>query len=114
MTDFKPTLMRYECLGCNMQEAEESWVPHLLGFILPIVTIAGIYQGGYWAFSGFVYALGICFHRLFSPERAPVRGEVSTALGMRFITRFFLCVHCGSLWRANSDGFTPLSLEACQ
>ena len=61
-----------------VMQAEESWVPHLLGFILPIITIAGIYQGGYWAFSGFVYALGICLYRLFAPERAPVRGEVST------------------------------------
>ena len=93
-----------------MQESEESWVPHLLGFILPIITIAGIYQGGYWAFSGFVYALGICpFIDYFAPERAPVRREVSTRAwnGLLFSHAiiFYACIAV-LLWRANLDGFT--------
>ena len=109
--------MRYECLGSYMQEAEESWVPHLLGFILPIVTISGIYQGGYWALSGFVYALGICpFIDYFAPERAPVRREVSTRAwnGLLYSHAFFFyaCIAV-LLWRANSDGFTiPVVLGA--
>lgn len=100
----------YECLARYMQESEESWVPHLLGFILPIITIAGIYQGGYWAFSGFVYALGICpFIDYFAPERAPVRREVSTRAwnGLLFSHAiiFYACIAV-LLWRANLDGFT--------
>ena len=93
-----------------MQEAEESWVPHLLGFILPIVTISGIYQGGYWSFSGFVYALGICpFIDHFAPERAPVRNEISVrawnGLLYSHALFFYACIAV-LLWRANLEGFT--------
>ena len=59
-----------------MEERLESWVPHLLGFILPIITIAGLYQGGWWTFSGFVWALGIGpILDYFSPEGIPKRGD---------------------------------------
>ena len=92
-----------------MQESKESWLPHLLGFILPIVTILGIYQGGWWAFSGFVYALGICpFIDYFAPERAPVRGEMSTKPwnALLYAHGLFYCASIGILfWRAHIDGF---------
>lgn len=59
-----------------MGERVESWIPHLLGFILPIVTIAGIYQGGWWTASGLVWGLGICpILDLFSPQGAPTRKQ---------------------------------------
>ena len=59
-----------------MEERFESWVPHLLGFILPIVTIAGLYQGGWWTVSGFVWALGIGpILDYFSPEGIPKRND---------------------------------------
>ena len=59
-----------------MEERLDSWVPHLLGFILPIITIAGLYQGGWWTFSGFVWALGIGpILDYFSPEGIPKRGD---------------------------------------
>ena len=90
-----------------MQESEESWLPHLLGFVLPIVTIAGIYQGGWWALSGFVYALGICpFIDYFAPERAPTRSEMSqgpwNALLYGHALFFYACISI-LLWKANLD-----------
>ena len=107
--DFKPTLMRNKYLGYDMQEAEESWVPHLLGFILPIVTILGIYQGGWWAFSGFVYALGLCpIIDYLAPERAPVRTEMNTGPwnALLYSHGLFFCASIGVLlWRATLDGF---------
>ena len=93
-----------------MQESKESWLPHLLGFILPVVTILGIYQGGWWSFSGFVYALGICpFIDYFAPERSPVRGEMSTRPwnAMLYAHGLFYYASLGVLfWRANLDGFS--------
>ena len=84
-------------------------MPHLLGFVLPIVTIAGIYQGGWWALSGFVYALGICpFIDYFAPERAPTRSEMSqgpwNALLYGHALFFYACISI-LLWKANLDGF---------
>ena len=93
-----------------MQESKESWLPHLLGFILPVVTILGIYQGGWWSFSGFVYALGICpFIDYFAPERSPVRGEMSARPwnAMLYAHGLFYYASLGVLfWRANLDGFS--------
>lgn len=101
--------MREKLLGLYMQESQESWLPHLLGFILPIVTIVGIQQGGWWAFSGFVYALGICpIIDFFAPERAPKRNEVASGpwngLLYAHALFFYLCIGI-LLWRANVDGF---------
>ena len=100
-----------------MQESEESWTPHLLGFILPIVTILGIYQGGWWCFTGFVYALGLCpFIDYFAPERVPVRGKVSTKPwnALLYLHGLFYYASLGILfWRANLDGFgLPVVLGA--
>ncbi len=102
--------MRNECLGLHMQETEESWVPHLLGFILPIVTILGIYQGGWWAFSGFVYALGLCpIIDFLAPERAPLRSQINNRPwdALLYLHGLFFCASIGILlWRANLDGFS--------
>ena len=93
-----------------MQEKEETWLPHLLGFILPIVTISGIYMGGWWCFSGFVYALGLCpIIDYFAPEVSPTRAEVSKGPwnSLLFAHGLFFYVSIGILlWRANLDGFT--------
>ena len=93
-----------------MQDSKDAWLPHLLGFILPVVTILGIYQGGWWSFSGFVYALGICpFIDYFAPERSPVRGEMSTRPwnAMLYAHGLFYYASLGVLfWRANLDGFS--------
>ena len=62
-----------------MEERIESWKPHLLGFILPIITIAGLLQGGWWSASGIIWGLGIGpLLDLISPEGIPSRkGEPS-------------------------------------
>ena len=93
-----------------MQEKEETWLPHLLGFILPIVTISGIYMGGWWCFSGFVYALGLCpIIDYFAPEVSPTRGEVSKGPWNSLLLAHGLFFYASIgilLWRANLDGFT--------
>ena len=63
-----------------MEERIESWNPHLLGFILPIVTIAGLLQGGWWSASGIIWGLVIGpILDLLSPEGIPRRkSEVSS------------------------------------
>jgi alkane 1-monooxygenase len=100
-----------------MQESEEAWYPHLLGFILPVVTIAGIYQGGWWCFAGFVYALGLCpIIDFLSPQRAPKRSNPSPTPwnALLFMHGIFMYSSIGILlWRANLDGLgIPLVLGA--
>tara|TARA_B100001758_G_scaffold241361_1_gene248087 strand:- start:9 stop:1010 length:1002 start_codon:yes stop_codon:yes gene_type:complete len=100
-----------------MEETQETWLPHLLGFILPIVTISGIYLGGWWSFSGFVYAVGLCpIFDLLSPERAPTRGEMSSVPwnALLFAHGLFMYSSIGVLlWKANLDGFgLPIILGA--
>ena len=59
-----------------MAERVESWLPHLLGFILPITTITGVFLGGWWSASGLVWALGISpIIDFFSPAAAPIRED---------------------------------------
>ena len=92
-----------------MDETEESWYPHLLGFILPTVTIAGIYQGGLWSFAGFIYALGLCpIIDFISPERIPKRSNTSTTAWNGLLIAHSLFMYSAIvvlLWRANIDGF---------
>ncbi len=93
-----------------MDTHEEGWFPHLLGFILPIVTIASLLVGGYWMFSGFVFAVGIGpFLDLLFPDRAPKREQPNeSAWNMLLILHsiFVIVAICVLLWRANLDGFT--------
>ena len=64
-----------------MEERVESWKPHLLGFILPIVTIAGLLQGGWWSASGIIWGLGIgLIFDLLSPEGMPIRKSESSSV----------------------------------
>lgn len=92
-----------------MDETEESWYPHLLGFILPIITIAGLYQGGMWCFAGFVYALGLCpILDFVFPDRIPTRKKSSpTAWNfLLFAHGIFMYISIFVLfWRTNLDGF---------
>ncbi len=92
-----------------MEERVESWKPHLLGFVLPIITVAGIIQGGWWAFSGFVWAVGICpIIDMVSPKAAPVRNQTSTkpwdALLFMHTIAYLSCIGV-LLWQAESEGF---------
>jgi len=92
----------------NMDETEESWYPHLLGFILPIVTIAGIYQGGWWSFTGFVYAIGLCpIIDILAPKRAPKRNNPSVLPWNSFLFLHAIFMYLAIailLWRASIDG----------
>jgi alkane 1-monooxygenase len=92
-----------------MQEREESWYPHLLGFILPIITIGGIVQGGWWCFAGFVYALGLCpLIDLIAPKSSPKRSNSSSIPwnGLLLSHAVFMYSAIGVLiWRASVDGF---------
>ena len=101
----------------NMDESEESWYPHLLGFILPIVTIAGVYQGGWWSFSGFIYALGLCpIIDILSPKRAPKRNKSSPTPWNSLLIMHAILMYIAIgvlLWRSNLDGFgLPVILGA--
>tara|TARA_B110000438_G_scaffold110425_1_gene108341 strand:+ start:837 stop:1829 length:993 start_codon:yes stop_codon:yes gene_type:complete len=64
-----------------MEERIESWKPHLLGFILPIVTIAGLLQGGWWSASGIIWGLIIGpILDLLSPEGTPSRKSEASSV----------------------------------
>ena len=69
-----------------MEERIESWKPHLLGFILPIVTITGLLQGGWWSASGIVWGLGIgLILDLLSPEGMPIRKSKPSSVPWNFL-----------------------------
>ncbi|MDP6869581.1 MAG: fatty acid desaturase [Candidatus Poseidoniaceae archaeon] len=93
-----------------MDTHEEGWIPHLLGFILPIITISSLFVGGYWMFSGFVFAVGIGpFLDLIFPDRAPTRGEINKFAWNSLLAShsIFVFISIGVLlWRADLDGFT--------
>ena len=96
-------------LGYFMDEKQESWFPHLLGFVLPIATIIGIYMGGYWAFTGFVYAIfiGPVFD-IMSPKISPSRSEPNPFVWNSLLVMHALFMYAAIAilcWRANIDGF---------
>lgn len=98
-----------------METREESWFPHLLSFILPIVVIAGLYQGGWWAASGLVWALGVGpILEFVTPDRAPTRKENlsttpwNTILLMHSIATIAALVML--MWRTSLDGFVLTTL----
>ena len=100
-----------------MEERVESWKPHLLGFILPVITVAGIMQGGWWAFSGFVWAVGICpIIDYVSPKASPTRNQISSkpwdVLLFMHTIAYLSCIGA-LLWQADLRGFgIPVVLGA--
>jgi len=101
----------------TMEERVESWKPHLLGFILPIITAAGIMQGGWWALSGFVWAVGLCpVIDYISPKASPTRDQISSKPwdGLLFMhTIAYLSCIVALLWQVELSGFgTPVVLGA--
>ena len=92
-----------------MQESVESWRPHLLGFILPVVTIAGIIKGGWWSFSGFVYAVGLCpLIDMVAPEKIPTRENLSPKpwnLILYAHSLAYIAAVGVLLWQAQVQGF---------
>lgn len=96
-------------IGYNMDEKSETWYPHLLGFLLPIITILGIYKGGYWAFSGFVYAifLGPILDVL-SPKTAPTRSGPKPFIWNSLLVSHAIFMYASIVilcWRAKVDDF---------
>ena len=93
-----------------MQERVESWTPHLLGFLLPIITVLGILKGGYWSISGIAYAIGLCpIIDAISPKAAPTRSQNSdrpwnTILYLHTLA-YLSCIGI-LLWHTTQEGFT--------
>ena len=92
-----------------METKEESWFPHLLSFILPIVAIGGVYYGGWWTASGIVWALGVGpILDLITPDRAPTRKENlssipwNTLLFAHSVVAILALV--ALMWRTTQDG----------
>ena len=98
-----------------MEEFEEGWPPHLFGLILPMMTIGGIYVGGWWCAFGIIFALGLGpILEFIFPDRAPSRKE-------GFSTKpwdFLLIIHSLTVitallalyWRVDSEGITIFTI----
>mgnify|MGYP001332129859 CR=1 FL=1 len=93
-----------------MDEQEETWFPHLLGFILPIVTISSIMYGGWWMGAGFVFAVGLGpFIDMIMPDRVPTRKQVNETIWNGFLylhSLLMVAAIATLLWRADIDGLT--------
>ena len=87
----------------------ETWAWHLLGFVLPVVTFAGILVGSYWVLSGIILGLVIypvleIFTKDAAPDRSEVRpGGVWDAI-LLFHTVFTFAILGCLFWRASVDG----------
>ena len=100
-----------------MEERVESWLPHLLGFILPIIAIAGIFLGGWWSASGLVWALGIGpIIDFFSPEGIPTRKDnlSTTPWNMLLFGHSIAAIAAISvlMYRAQLDGLVVTTIAA--
>ena len=94
-----------------MEAKIESWYPHLLGYILPILAIGGLYKGGWWNATGFVFAVGIGpILDLLSPNGAPARKEGYSPTPWNALlvghSLFAILAIATLLWRAQIDGMT--------
>ncbi len=92
-----------------MEERVESWKPHLLGFILPIITIAGLLQGGWWSASGIIWGLGIgSLLDLISPEGIPSRNRELSPTPWNLLlfghSITAICALAALMYRAQLDG----------
>ena len=100
-----------------MDERVEGWFPHLLGFILPIITITGVYLGGWWSAGGLVWALGIGpIIDLLSPEGIPTRKDdfSTTPWNMLLIGHSVAAIAAISvlMYRAQLDGLVMTTIAA--
>jgi len=92
-----------------MEEVEEGWLPHLLGFLLPVITIGGIYIGGWWCASGIIFALGFGpILEFIFPDQIPSRKErFSTIPWNTILVLHSLVIPIALLflfWRVELDG----------